>query len=173
MSDIMTFPDTWEEFEKIYGFDDREEVYTNGSRLIQSFRVEQWLDHEENRRETKRQAINCTDCIKNGGDWECDRVHCHKGSLPSVHSKFEKNSKELDLIHLQKEQAYMQVYEDGKKVIRCKDCKWCSEHYDTDGNVPYWVCINWDAGTDADGFCHEAELRGDIDEGSNQQTSSN
>lgn len=21
----------------------------------------------------------CTDCIKNGGDWECDHVHCHKG----------------------------------------------------------------------------------------------
>lgn len=49
------------------------------------------------------------------------------------------------------------------EIIRCKDCKWCSEHYDTDGNVPYWVCINWDAGTDADGFCHEAELRGEQD----------
>lgn len=22
---------------------------------------------------------DCTDCIKNGGDYECDRVHCHKG----------------------------------------------------------------------------------------------
>lgn len=49
-------------------------------------------------------------------------------------------------------------------LIRCKDCKWCSEHYDTDGNVPYWICINWDAGTDADGFCHEAELRGEKNE---------
>ena len=24
--------------------------------------------------------INCTDCIKHGGDWECDRVHCRKGT---------------------------------------------------------------------------------------------
>lgn len=24
--------------------------------------------------------IDCTDCIKNGGDWECDRMHCHKGT---------------------------------------------------------------------------------------------
>lgn len=23
---------------------------------------------------------DCTDCIKNGGDWECDHVHCRKGS---------------------------------------------------------------------------------------------
>ena len=46
-------------------------------------------------------------------------------------------------------------------VVRCKDCKWGVEHDDTDGNVPYWVCINWDGGTDADGYCHEAERRTD------------
>lgn len=45
MSDMMTFPDTWEEFEKLYGFNDAEEIYTNNSRLIPSFRVKQWLDH--------------------------------------------------------------------------------------------------------------------------------
>ena len=45
MSEMMTFPDTWEEFEKSYGFTDNEEVYTNGARLIPSFRVKQWLDH--------------------------------------------------------------------------------------------------------------------------------
>ena len=43
--DRMTFPDTWEEFEKEYGFTDTEEIYTNGSRLIQTFRVQQWLEH--------------------------------------------------------------------------------------------------------------------------------
>ena len=45
MSDMMTFPDTWEEFEKLYGFNDAEEIYTNNSRLIPSFRAKQWLDH--------------------------------------------------------------------------------------------------------------------------------
>ena len=45
MADMMTFPETWEEYEKQYGFADDEEVYTNGSRLIPSFRVKQWLDH--------------------------------------------------------------------------------------------------------------------------------
>ena len=45
MSDMMTFPDTWEDFERSYGFTDNEEVYTNGARLIPSFRVKQWLDH--------------------------------------------------------------------------------------------------------------------------------
>lgn len=50
---------------------------------------------------------------------------------------------------------------DAVEVVRCKDCKWCSEDYDTDGNVPYWTCKNWDCGTDADGFCHEAERKTD------------
>ena len=39
---------------------------------------------------------DCTDCIKNGGDWNCDHVHCHKG------------------ISIQPE------------IIRCKDCKFYS-----------------------------------------------
>ena len=45
MNKMMTFPNTWEEFEKLYGFNDVEKIYTNNSRLIPSFRVKQWLDH--------------------------------------------------------------------------------------------------------------------------------
>ena len=41
----MTFPDTFDEFAKEYGFKDKEEVYTNGSELIPVFRVKQWLQH--------------------------------------------------------------------------------------------------------------------------------
>lgn len=48
---------------------------------------------------------------------------------------------------------------DAVPVIRCKDCKYMTEHYDTDGNVPYWTCSEWDSGTDYDGFCHYAERR--------------
>ena len=65
MNDMMTFPDTWEEFEKSYGFTDNEEVYTNGARLIPSFRVKQWLDHKS-KQQTKRQATISSDRI---GKW--------------------------------------------------------------------------------------------------------
>lgn len=44
-------------------------------------------------------------------------------------------------------------------VVRCKDCKYMTEHYDTDGNAPYWTCSEWDAGTDYDGYCHYGERR--------------
>ena len=47
------------------------------------------------------------------------------------------------------------------EIVRCKECKYMIEHYDTDGNVPYWVCSEWDNGTDYDGFCHYAERRTD------------
>ena len=43
---------------------------------------------------------------------------------------------------------------DVVEVIRCGQCKHCVEHYDTDGNAPYWTCKEWDSGTDYDGYCH-------------------
>lgn len=45
-------------------------------------------------------------------------------------------------------------------VVRCGECKYCVEHYDTDGNAPYWVCKEWDSGTDYDGYCHYGEKKG-------------
>ena len=45
------------------------------------------------------------------------------------------------------------------ELVRCKDCKYMTEHYDTDGNVPYWTCSEWDSGTDYDGYCHYGELK--------------
>lgn len=68
MGEQMTFPDTWEEFEKFYGFTDKEQIYTNGSRLIPSFRVEQWLDHlpsaqPEDYTEMKREFIRIAEYI--------------------------------------------------------------------------------------------------------------
>lgn len=44
-------------------------------------------------------------------------------------------------------------------AVRCKDCKYMTEHYDTDDNASYWTCSQWDCGTDYDGFCHYAERR--------------
>ena len=71
MSDCQEFPNTWEEFEQWYGFEDKKEIYTNGSRLIQSFRVKQWLDHiaESKRKKGKWQRRKGDDC------WECSECH--------------------------------------------------------------------------------------------------
>ena len=45
MSDSMTFPDKIEDFLENYSIIDKEQCYTNGSKLIPVFRVEQALEH--------------------------------------------------------------------------------------------------------------------------------
>ena len=45
MGDTMFMPKTWEEFLKDYEFKDHKELYTNGSMMIQSFRVKQMMEH--------------------------------------------------------------------------------------------------------------------------------
>jgi len=62
MADMMTFPDTFEEFIKEYEFKDKEEIYTNGAELIPSFRVMQAWEHYTSN-------VNCAldnirDCIR-------------------------------------------------------------------------------------------------------------
>ena len=43
--DMMSFPDNWWTFVLQYQFADKEEIYTNGSMLIPSFRVRQMVEH--------------------------------------------------------------------------------------------------------------------------------
>ena len=55
MADCMSFPKTMNEFLEGYSFKDTDEVYTNGSELIQVFRVKQGFEHYE--KEIREQAI--------------------------------------------------------------------------------------------------------------------
>ena len=43
--ELMSFPDTFEEFAEQYGFTDKKEYYSNGIEFIPVFRVKQWLEH--------------------------------------------------------------------------------------------------------------------------------
>ena len=45
MTECMMFPNDWAKFLEDYSFRDSEEVYTNGARLIPTFRVEQMMKH--------------------------------------------------------------------------------------------------------------------------------
>ena len=45
MADYMEFPKDWKKFLADYSFRDHKEFYTNGSRLIATFRVEQMMEH--------------------------------------------------------------------------------------------------------------------------------
>ena len=45
MADCMEFPNDWAKFLEDYSFMDNKEFYTNGARLIPTFRVEQMMHH--------------------------------------------------------------------------------------------------------------------------------
>lgn len=47
MNDVMKFSKTFDEFIKQYSFFDKQQIYTNGSKLIQVFRIKQWEEHKE------------------------------------------------------------------------------------------------------------------------------
>lgn len=65
MADCMMFPNDWHDFIKDYSFIDSEQVYTNGSELIQVFRVIQLIEHLLKEQEAKN-VVNMTlskDCF--------------------------------------------------------------------------------------------------------------
>ena len=45
MADMMTFPETIDDFIDEYSFFDKEQIYINGGRLIPVFRIYQALEH--------------------------------------------------------------------------------------------------------------------------------
>ena len=46
----------------------------------------------------------------------------------------------------------------------CRECKWSRCHINVDKHgksETYWWCLNWDGGTDEEGYCYEWEKRTD------------
>ena len=66
MGDMMNFPKRWEDFLHDYEFEDDRRIYTNGSRLIPSFRVKQMMEHYAPVRHgwwiDKGEYAVCTEC---------------------------------------------------------------------------------------------------------------
>ena len=66
MADMMNFPKRWEDFLHDYEFEDARRIYTNGSRLIPSFRVKQMMEHyalvRHGRWIDKGEYAVCTEC---------------------------------------------------------------------------------------------------------------
>ena len=77
MGDMMTFPKRWEDFLHDYEFEDARRIYTNGSRLIPSFRVEEMMEHYAPVVHAKWDANGrCTNCrnqaFNESADNDCD-----------------------------------------------------------------------------------------------------
>ena len=93
MNNQMEFPDTWEEYEKEYGFEDKEQVYTNGSRLISCSRVKQWLDYKEKVIDDIRTEIEEQKIIIHSKAFESEY------KIPMLNGQLSGISKALDIIN--------------------------------------------------------------------------
>ena len=63
MADCMKFPNDWAKFLEDYSFMDNKEFYTNGARLIPTFRVEQMMHHYlQKTTEDSVVVVRCKDC---------------------------------------------------------------------------------------------------------------
>ena len=69
MGEVMQFPNKWEHFLQDYEFEDSRRIYTNGARLIPSFRVKQMMEHylskaEVRAKDEKAKGDICAEVIK-------------------------------------------------------------------------------------------------------------
>jgi hypothetical protein len=72
MADCMDFPKDWVKFLEDYSFCDHKEYYTNGARLIPTFRVEQMMHHYLRKAtEDAVPVVRCKDC-----------KHCLRHTVP-------------------------------------------------------------------------------------------
>ena len=145
MSDMMTFPNTVEEFMEQYKIIDTEKIYTNGAEVIPIFRMMQWFEHvsatDKNVSTTdtisRQAAIDLTIGLSNDS---VDFVRAGIKALPPAQPE----------------------------IIRCKDCKHHWTHKCMD-SMPIEGCdleqIFYDAEHD---FYSLAERRTDDQRRSNQ-----
>ena len=73
MSEEMKFPDTLDEFIKQYSFIDEEQIYTNGSELIQTFRIKQWEEHKKQENQELKNSINALQKELNEENLQCSK----------------------------------------------------------------------------------------------------
>lgn len=80
MASCMSFPETPLEFLKLCEFKDEKEIYTNGSMLIPTFRVEQMIEHYFNSTSTAdvQEVIRCKDCIFGKYDDDLNMILCKR-----------------------------------------------------------------------------------------------
>ena len=71
MADLMTFPNTVEEFMDRYKITDTEQIYTNGVGLVPIFRMRQWFAHAD-----MVEVVRCKDCVHYWKNWKDGEPDC-------------------------------------------------------------------------------------------------
>jgi len=141
MADMMTFPDTVEEFMEQYKIVDTEQIYTNGTELIPIFRMRQWFEHLK----PCEDAVSRKAVIDAIDEWkEACAGSGHKETVSDI-KLIRKDFIELPPV--------------TPAPIHCKDCK--HSHMTSDGKLCKYCDMFelMEMYVDADFFCGYAERR--------------
>lgn len=138
MDNVMTFPDTVEEFMEQYKITDTEHIYSNGMDMVPLFRMRQWFWHVQNMNVSNMKLI--------------DR-NALKSKIHYTDDFYETPFVEWDDIA---EQPTV----DAVPVIRCREC----EHGEYDDAIEDEYCYHcrYDGFSynKADHFCSDGERKG-------------
>lgn len=91
----------------------------NASEIEESKQIGIWIDAFYS---MQNEQSDCEDCIKHGGDWECDRVHCHKGDAISRQAAIEAVIKRDANCGIDSAEVLKLLPSAQPEIIRCKDC---------------------------------------------------
>ena len=142
MGDMMTFPETVEEFMEQYKITDTEHVYTNGVEMVPIFRMKQWFDHQKSSQNvpnydfiSRKAAIEVIDAV-----FPVDPMKSEYAQGIACGAALAKTYVE-------------QMPPAHSEIIRCEDCGWSDKR----GCALY--CRAWNRYTAWNGWCHQRRER--------------
>jgi hypothetical protein len=114
MNEEMKFPKTFEEFIKQYSFFDKQQIYTNGSELIQVFRIKQWEEHKEKENQELKKQVDELNRFKFSCKKDETRIPATIYSKKTVEDLFNENR------NLRKKLENCMTFEDYKYTLNKK-----------------------------------------------------
>lgn len=147
MADMMTFPDTVEEFMEQYKIVDTDQVYTNGVEMVPIFRMKQWFEHLT----VVRTQMSSAELIS------------RKAAIEAIEDHIKAYTSEMDGYNMARRhmRELIEVLPSAQpEIIHCKGCMHSEEDEDEYGSIDRW-CSIWAETCEDDGFCNYAERRTD------------
>ncbi len=95
MADMMTFPETVEEFMEQYKFTDSKQIYTNGAELVEVYRMEQWFEHRADRMKLVQEAV---DTLMNTSKTDSIKDKCFRNAARFVQNAIDGEPQDFERI---------------------------------------------------------------------------
>jgi len=104
MADMMTFPETVDEYMEQYKITDTKQIYTNGAELVPIFRMKQWFEHKTDRMKFVQEAVNT---LMNTSKTDGIKDKCFRNAARFVQNAIDGKPQDYELIPDDPEQHWI------------------------------------------------------------------